>query len=91
VSRNAINYDQLDASALNAAGAAVPGIFYNPDIRTVLNAGQQLPLSIYFAPADALNYANVSKTVYINVNQCPEKHGFNCESEYSTFLPLNWG
>ncbi len=76
-------------------GLVRPGLpgtyYYNPDVGTVLREGKYQPLNVNFVLADSINYTNTSKTDYINVNQCPEKHGFNHESEYSTFLPLNWG
>ncbi len=88
-----LSYDQLDASALDpVSGATIPGIFYyNPDVDAVLSTGQNQPLHVTFVPADSTKYASASKTDYINVNKCSEKHGFHHESGYSTFLPLNWG
>ena len=84
--------DQLNASASNSiSGAIVPGTFYyNPDVGTVLSAGNQT-LHVDFTPATALDYTNASETVYINVTQCTKKHGFFHQNEYSTFLPFQWG
>ena len=88
-----LSYDQLDASASNQiSGAIIPGTYYyDPGVGTVLSAGQHQPLSVTFVPVDNTNYTTASKTVYINANQCPEKHGFFHQTEYSTFLPFQWG
>jgi hypothetical protein len=93
-----LSYDQLDAWASSSTPASVtirPGVagtfFYNPDIGTVLREGQHQPLNVKFVPSASTTYANASKTVYINVIGCKERHGFPHESEYGTFLPLNWG
>jgi hypothetical protein len=85
--RMPLSYDQLDAAASPAAGT----FYYNPDVGTVLSEGQHKPLNVTFVPVDSTNYTKASKTVYINVNQCPEKHGFFHQTEYSTFLPFQWG
>jgi hypothetical protein len=86
-----LSYDQLDAWA----GTIRPGLagtfYYNPDVGTVLREGQHQPLNVTFVPSASTTYANASKTVYINVIGCEERHGFPHESEYGTFLPLNWG
>jgi len=81
-----LNYDQLDAAASPAAGT----FYYNPNVGTVLSTGNQT-LHVDFTPADASNYTNAHQTVYINVNQCQEKPGFFHQTEYSTFLPFQWG
>jgi hypothetical protein len=85
--------NQLNASAFNSTGAtSVAGTYYyNPDVGTVLSAGQNQPLHVTFEPGNLTNYNNSSKTVYINVTQCPKKHGFFHQNEYSTFLPFQWG
>ena len=86
-----LSYDQLDASVL-VSGATVPGTFYyNPDVGTVLSVGQHQPLEVTFVPGDSTKYPTATKTVHINVNECPEKHGFFHQTEYSTFLPFQWG
>ncbi len=98
-----LSYDQLDAWANSSTPTSytirpgVPGTFhYDPDVGTVLPEGQHQPLHVTFVPSANANtttttYANASKTVYINVIGCEERHGFPHESEYGTFLPLNWG
>jgi hypothetical protein len=85
--------NQLNASASDSvSGAAVPGTFYyNPEVGTVLSAGQNQPLKVTFVPANTTKYSTLTKTVHINVNECPEKHGFFHQTEYSTFLPFQWG
>jgi hypothetical protein len=86
-----LSYDQLDAS-VSVSGATVPETFYyNPDVGTILSAGQHQPLKVTFVPGDSTKYATATKTVHINVNECPEKHGFFHQTEYSTFLPFQWG
>jgi len=87
-----LSYDQLDASATNlTSGAVLPGTFnYNPGVGTVLRGGQNQSLNVTFVPGDS-TYNTASKNVYINVNECPEKHGFFHQTEYSTFLPFQWG
>jgi hypothetical protein len=88
-----LSYDQLDASATNPiSGAVLPGTFYyNPDVGTVLREGQNQSLNVTFVQGDSTNYTTASQTVHINVNECPEKHGFFHQTEYSTFLPFQWG
>lgn len=88
-----LSYDQLDASAFNSTGAtSVAGTYhYNPNVSTILSAGQNQSLHVTFEPGDLTKYNSSSKTVYINVIQCPEKHGFFHQTEYSTFLPFQWG
>ena len=59
---------QLDATAAYGA-AAIPGSFvYSPAAGTVLPAGTQT-LSVTFTPADAIDYASVTATTTIVVNQ----------------------
>ena len=90
-----LSYDQLDAWANNATVTTRPGLagtfYYNPDVGTVLSEGQHQPLHVTFVPSASTINANASKTVYINVIGCKERHGFPHESEYGTFLPLSWG
>jgi hypothetical protein len=88
-----LSYDQLDASGSNpVSNAKLPGTFYyNPDVGTVLSVGQHQSLNVNFVPFDSKNYVDASKTVHINVSECPEKHGFFHQTEYSTFLPFQWG
>jgi YVTN family beta-propeller protein len=82
-----LSYDQLDAAASPATGT----FYYSPNVGTVLNTGQHQPLNVTFAPRDSTNYTTATKTVYINISECPEKHGFFHQTEYSTFLPFQWG
>jgi hypothetical protein len=89
-----LSYDQLDASAVNATNhsTVLAGTFYyQPNVGTVLSEGQHQPLNVTFIPVDSTTYNNSTKTVYINVIECPEKHGFFHQTEYSTFLPFQWG
>jgi hypothetical protein len=92
-----LSYDQLDAVATNSTittGSGVPGTYYyDPGVGTVLRAGQHQPLTVNFVPSikAAVFNNNSTKTVYINVNECPEKPGFFHETEYSTYLPFQWG
>ena len=92
-----LSYDQLDAVAINSTfktGSGVPGTYYyDPGVGTVLRAGQHQPLTVNFVPSAqaAVFNNNSTKTVYINVSQCPKKHGFFHQTEYSTFLPFQWG
>ena len=87
---------QLDAFATNLTFTTAPGVpgtyHYDPGVGTVLSAGQHQPLSVTFAPSEkAAEYnTQATKTIYINVNECPEKHGFFHETEYSTYLPFQW-
>ena len=85
--------DQLNASAADqTSGAIIPGTFnYDPSVGTVLREGQHQSLHVTFVPGDSTKYATATKTVYINVNECPEKPGFFHQTEYSTFLPFQWG
>jgi hypothetical protein len=92
-----LSYEQLDAIATNSTiltGSGVPGTYYyDPGVGTILKAGQHQPLNVTFIPSDtaAPFNNNSTKTVYINVNQCPEKPEFFHETEYSTWLPFQWG
>ena len=89
-----LSYDQLDAFATNLTFTTAPGVpgtyHYDPGVGTILSAGQHQPLSVTFVPSEkAAEYnTQATKTVYINVNECPEKHGFFHETEYSTYLPF---
>ncbi|MDA9857481.1 GEVED domain-containing protein [Rubripirellula sp.] len=59
----------LGGTQLNAL-ANVEGAFeYTPIAGTVLNAGQDQPLTVEFTPTDAANYTTASKTVEIDVNK----------------------
>ena len=64
----ALSATQLDATAAYGA-ATIPGTFvYSPAAGTVLPAGTQT-LSVTFTPADATDYASVTATTTIVVNQ----------------------
>ena len=82
-----LSYDQLYAFATNSTIHTSPGVpgtfYYNPNVGTVLSAGQHQPLNVTFIPSEqAAGYnTKASKTVYINVTQCPEKPGFFHESK----------
>jgi hypothetical protein len=57
----------LDASRLNAT-ASVPGTFvYTPPLGTVLNVGNNQPLSVSFTPADSNDYGPVVASTTIDV------------------------
>ena len=90
-----LSYDQLGAGAfVSIAGVptGVPGTFYyNPNVGTVLSEGQHQALEVTFVPAKLNSYNPSSKTVYIDVIKCPEEHGFFHQTEYSTYLPFQWG
>ena len=71
----AITYGTALGSQLNATatynGSTLGGTFvYTPPAGTVLGAGTQT-LSVTFNPADTLDYASVTQTVNITVNQAP--------------------
>jgi len=58
---------QLNATAVNAGGNAVPGTFvYTPAAGAVLNAGTQT-LSVTFTPTDPVTYTSASQTVTLQV------------------------
>ena len=60
----ALGAAQLDATT------SVPGTFtYTPSAGTVLTAGQDQTLSATFTPTDSVDYASVTKTTSINVDQ----------------------
>jgi hypothetical protein len=62
--------EQLNASAVNAAGAPVAGTYsYSPPAGTILSAGTQL-LSTTFAPSDA-SYRSGTATVQLTVTPAP--------------------
>jgi hypothetical protein len=62
---------QLNATATNSAGAAVPGTYvYTPAAGTVLNPGIQT-LSVAFTPTDTATYTTATTTVSLTVNAPP--------------------
>ena len=64
----ALSATQLDATATNAAGAAVPGAFvYTPAAGTVLGVGTQT-LNVVFTPTDLVTYTAATGTVSLVVN-----------------------
>jgi hypothetical protein len=65
----ALSGAQLDATATNSAGVAVPGTFvYSPAAGAILGAGTQR-LSVAFQPTDAVNYAAASGQAVLAVTQ----------------------
>jgi 2-keto-3-deoxy-6-phosphogluconate aldolase len=60
----ALSSDQLNATA-NIDGSFT----YTPAAGTILNAGKNQSIEVLFTPTNNSNYAEVSKTVYINVNK----------------------
>ena len=66
----ALTSTQLNAvvNGVNAASSPLPGTkTYTPSAGAVLTPGTGKPLKVDFVPTDVANYANASKTVYINV------------------------
>lgn len=62
---------QLNATATNSAGVAVPGIYvYTPAAGTILNPGVQA-LSVTFTPTDTVTYTTASTSVSLTVNAPP--------------------
>jgi hypothetical protein len=62
---------QLNATATNSAGAAVPGNYvYTPPAGTVLNPGVQT-LSVTFTPNDTATYTTASTSVSLTVTSAP--------------------
>ncbi len=60
---------QLDATA-TAFGAPIAGQFtYSPSLGTVLNAGANQTLTVFFVPSDTTDYAPASASVLINVQK----------------------
>jgi hypothetical protein len=59
-----IGIGQLNAEA-DIAGA----FLYNPSAGEILNAGENLPLTVQFTPTDSIKYAITVKTVYIDVEK----------------------
>jgi hypothetical protein len=93
-----LSYDQLDAKVIisksgepmsTATGGGT--FYYDPNVGTVLNEGQNQPLTVRYVPANLNLYNPSSKTVHINVIKCPKEHGFFHQTEYSTYLPFQWG
>ncbi|HMQ05498.1 MAG TPA: choice-of-anchor Q domain-containing protein [Pyrinomonadaceae bacterium] len=67
----------LNASASHN-GIPVAGTFvYSPPAGTVLNAGNNLPLSVVFTPNDTVTFSEVTRTVNINVNRASTQTTFN--------------
>ena len=65
----ALSATQLNATAVDLTGAALPGTFaYTPAAGTVLGAGTQT-LSVLFTPTDITDYSTVTKTVTLIVNR----------------------
>ena len=66
----AITYGTALSSAQLDATADVPGSFaYAPAAGTVLQAGNDQPLSVTFTPTDTTDYATVTQIITIDVNQ----------------------
>lgn len=59
----------LGASQLNATASVAGSFVYTPAAGTVLGAGDNQTLHVEFTPTDAINYANASKDVTINVQK----------------------
>ena len=65
----ALSATQLDATAADGSGNAVPGTFvYSPAAGTMLAAGTRT-LSVTFTPTDTTDFTTAMKTVSIVVNQ----------------------
>jgi len=64
-----VSFTPLSATQLNATASVSGSFVYNPPSGAVLNAGVGQTLSVTFTPADATNYATVTKTVTIDVTQ----------------------
>lgn len=90
-----LSYDQLDAGAVRASDQSViaggGAFYYDPKVGTVLHEGYNQPLTVKFVPSNLAAYNPSSKTVHIDVIKCPEEHGFFHQTEYSTYLPFQWG
>ncbi|MBO9662615.1 kelch repeat-containing protein [Dokdonella sp.] len=63
----ALGASQLNASASFQGNSIVGTFTYTPSAGTLLNAGAGQTLSVEFAPADTVNYANASTTTTITV------------------------
>jgi hypothetical protein len=59
----------LGSAQLNAVPSVLGTLTYTPAAGTVLGVGAQQALTVNFAPADSVDYAPVTATVYINVYQ----------------------
>ena len=60
---------QLNAAAIDATGAAIPGVLvYTPALGTILDAGTQT-LSVTFTPTDLLSFTVATKTVSLAVSK----------------------
>ncbi|MBB5057330.1 putative membrane protein [Granulicella aggregans] len=65
----ALSGAQLNATAVDATGAAIPGVFvYTPAAGTVLGAGTQT-LSVTFTPTDLLSFTVATKTLSLVVSK----------------------
>ena len=72
---------QLNAVASNPPGTTeneLDGDYaYNPSVMTLLTAGLNQPLSVFFTPTDSTNYTTATKTVSINVPFMPNPNGYS--------------
>ena len=65
----ALSGAQLNAAAIDATGAAIPGVLvYTPALGTILDAGTKT-LSVTFTPTDLLSFTVATKTVSLVVSK----------------------
>ena len=85
----ALSAAQLDAVALDAAGAVLPGTFaYTPAAGTVLGAGTQT-LKVVFTPTDLTDYVAATKTVSLVVNKAAPVVAWTMPGSITQGTPLS--
>ena len=62
----------LSTAQLNASAGAAGTYTYTPPVGTVLNAGSNQTLAVFFTPTDPINYLPNSNTVRINVRKADQ-------------------
>ncbi len=78
----------LDDTQLNAE-SVVPGTFdYAPPAGTVLDAGEDRVLSVFFAPIDTSNFNSASASVFIDVTTADPIVSWNDPADIDTVTPL---
>ena len=79
---------QLNAQALNAAGAPIAGSYtYTPPAGTILTAGIQR-LNVSFTPADVANYTSATGQTTVTVTQATPSINWPAPSQIPSGAPL---
>jgi len=81
--------DLLSNNQLNASANIDGNFVYNPNLNTMLNAGNNQILQTNFEPTDLVNYNSISKSVSINVNKATPEIIWNNPADINNNTPLS--